>query len=98
MIDAFKYISVLNVRLLTTIMLGHISFLSKHNKEPNVTTNKPLVAPSQAHYKWVATSFTYLSLGLNIDLSQEHILSFATSFYDYVLVRKDICNQSLLSC
>jgi hypothetical protein len=66
MIDAFKYISVLNVRLLTTIMLGHISFLSKHNKEPNVTTNKPLVAPSQAHYKWVATSFTYLSLGLNI--------------------------------
>ncbi len=26
------------------------------------------------------------------DSSQEHILGFATCFYDYILVKKDICN------
>ncbi len=38
-----------------------------------------------------------IPFGENKIRSQEHMLGFATCLYDYVLVRKDICDYWLLS-
>jgi hypothetical protein len=46
---------------------------------------KPLLPRLQLFYK-------YFFFGEEPMVSKEHILDFATSFYNYILVNKNICN------
>jgi hypothetical protein len=33
-----------------------------------------------------------------IVITRQHILGYTTSLYNYILIKKDICNQWLVSC